>query len=270
VTGYVYALTNPSFPNLVKIGRTVDLNKRLGSLYSSGVPTPFKCILVKEVSNYDKVEKLLHKLLEDDRVNNSREFFKTSEDKLAVIFELIGLAPLKEEVKEDIDRPLLTLKVPNVEAPLIGYTITDLFHLLRHNSYSASRILPKYQTVISRRNKGWTLEQAFGFAVPPNYTEVDALIGPKGEGFEYYPERPTEDGNRIPLVCRSECRVYLSQYYFAEYHDIPADYVCDKLKAGHDADAILMGAYHPRPNSGCVGLPDKAEQREILDDLSNY
>tara|TARA_R100001594_G_scaffold18177_1_gene36317 strand:+ start:4242 stop:4988 length:747 start_codon:yes stop_codon:yes gene_type:complete len=238
VSGYVYALTNPSFPNLIKIGKTVDLNKRLSSLYSSGVPTPFKCILVQEVSDHDKVEKLIHNLLEDDRVNDSREFFETSEDKLRVIFELIGLPPLKKKTEEVDDRPLLFLQVPHLETPLIGHTVTDMFKLLKYKNIRG-RMLPKYQTVISRRNKGWTLEQAFGFQVPPNYTKVDKLIGPKGEGFQYYPDRPTEDGNRIPIVCNSEKKVYLSQYDFADFHGIPADYVCDKLKAGHSADTIL-------------------------------
>ena len=66
--------------------------------------------------------------------------------------------------------------------------------------------------------------------MPPNYTEVhEGWI--EEHGFDYYPEKPTEDGNRVPLVAHREKRVYLSQVDFAKEHGIPADYVSDKLKS---------------------------------------
>jgi len=41
--GYVYILTNPSMPGLVKIGRSKNGGrKRASDLYQTGVPTPFR------------------------------------------------------------------------------------------------------------------------------------------------------------------------------------------------------------------------------------
>ena len=37
-SGIVYIISNPSMPGLVKIGKTINLQSRLQSLYSSGVP----------------------------------------------------------------------------------------------------------------------------------------------------------------------------------------------------------------------------------------
>ena len=40
---YVYLLTNPSMPGMVKIGYTAqnDAKKRIDGLYTTGVPFPF-------------------------------------------------------------------------------------------------------------------------------------------------------------------------------------------------------------------------------------
>ena len=41
--GYVYILTNPSMPGLVKVGKTTTTpNQRMSELHSTGVPTPFE------------------------------------------------------------------------------------------------------------------------------------------------------------------------------------------------------------------------------------
>ena len=88
--GYVYAVTNESMPGVVKIGQTSSMNKRLDSLYSSSVPTPFECICVEEVDNANEIEARLHKHLKDCRVNGGREFFRVEVD---VVKNLFGLIP---------------------------------------------------------------------------------------------------------------------------------------------------------------------------------
>ena len=50
--GIVYVLSNPAMPDIVKIGKTRDINQRLSSLYSTGVPLPFKCVYAKEVEGW--------------------------------------------------------------------------------------------------------------------------------------------------------------------------------------------------------------------------
>ena len=76
--GYVYVLTNPSFPGLLKIGMTTRTPAvRARELSSAtGVPTPFKVIFSSRTRNPKRVEALVHRALYKRRVNRNREFFK--------------------------------------------------------------------------------------------------------------------------------------------------------------------------------------------------
>ena len=73
--GIIYVLSNPAMPDIVKIGKTTNINQRLSSLYSSGVPLPFKCVYAKEVDDMNFAEVKLHAGLSSTRINEKREFF---------------------------------------------------------------------------------------------------------------------------------------------------------------------------------------------------
>lgn len=89
---FIYVLTNPTMPNLVKIGRTTDLASRLRSLSSAtGVPVPFECFFVCEVSDSLKVEKALHEAFGDHRINEKREFFRINPNRAVAILELVAI-----------------------------------------------------------------------------------------------------------------------------------------------------------------------------------
>ena len=75
-TGYVYILTNESFPNLIKIGYTKnDPEHRAKELSSTGVPTPFRVWHYSLVENANDVEEAIHVSLFKNRTNKDREFF---------------------------------------------------------------------------------------------------------------------------------------------------------------------------------------------------
>jgi hypothetical protein len=76
-TGYVYVLSNPHMPGLVKIGRAADTEQRVLQLsQQSNLPVPFK--LERDIHVWDPcfVERWLHKRLAIHRVADNREFFK--------------------------------------------------------------------------------------------------------------------------------------------------------------------------------------------------
>lgn len=75
--GYVYVLSNPSMPGIVKIGKTNrNPNLRLRELSSAtGVPTPFKIEGVISTNKPDQAEKMIHQILDGRRMNRRREFF---------------------------------------------------------------------------------------------------------------------------------------------------------------------------------------------------
>jgi hypothetical protein len=75
---YLYVAVNKSMPGLLKVGYTTRTpSDRLVELHSTGVPTPFRFVLVLRVSDGAAAERLVHKALGKYRINRSREFFKT-------------------------------------------------------------------------------------------------------------------------------------------------------------------------------------------------
>lgn len=77
--GYVYVLTNPSMPGLVKVGKTTTTpNQRMSELHSTGVPTPFELECSISIKNCHDAERKAHKALNYCRESNNREFFRIS------------------------------------------------------------------------------------------------------------------------------------------------------------------------------------------------
>ena len=97
--GYVYVLSNPSMPGLVKIGFSkYGGSGRADSFYKNdtGVPTPFKLEFEIYCANPRDVEREVHSQLNHKRVNKNREFFAVLPDvavKLIVnsVCSVIGL-----------------------------------------------------------------------------------------------------------------------------------------------------------------------------------
>lgn len=116
-TGWVYCLSNPVFPGLLKVGVTGRTpEERAKELFSTGVPLPFKIEFAKKVAGAFDKERTLHALLEQysDRVNRSREFFRISAEEVRKFFDLMdgemwvdghSAGEEDEEVEEDEEAP---------------------------------------------------------------------------------------------------------------------------------------------------------------------
>ena len=78
IAGYVYILSNPSMPGIIKVGRTSDdPHKRSIALSApTGVPTPFIVEWHAYVENTERIESIIHKCFSKYRINSSREFFR--------------------------------------------------------------------------------------------------------------------------------------------------------------------------------------------------
>lgn len=75
--GFVYFLTNPSMPGLVKIGMTSNHPRvRMQQLTAAtACPTPFELLAFFDFFNPQWAENEIHKALAKYRVNTGREFF---------------------------------------------------------------------------------------------------------------------------------------------------------------------------------------------------
>ena len=71
----VYILTNESMPEIVKIGFTDNLSRRLRQLDNTSTPLPFECFYAVEVDDAKAIENLLHETFNDKIVRERREFF---------------------------------------------------------------------------------------------------------------------------------------------------------------------------------------------------
>ena len=103
----VYLLTNPTMPDLVKIGRTNDLETRLRSLSThSGVPVPFECFYACEVRDSVEVERALHEAFGDHRVNPKREFFRLNPERVQAVLKIMAIkdeTPTIEIVEDQVE-----------------------------------------------------------------------------------------------------------------------------------------------------------------------
>ena len=77
--GFIYVMSNPAHPGLVKIGQTSkDPELRRRDLSSTGVLEDFVLEYRVLTEDYDEIELEVHRQLIDSRYRQDREFFKIS------------------------------------------------------------------------------------------------------------------------------------------------------------------------------------------------
>jgi hypothetical protein len=106
----IYILINESMPGYVKIGRTTNLEQRIRSLDTTGVPLPFECFYACTVNDSTFVEKQLHDAFLDHRVRSSREFFEISPERALAALKLAeveNVTPKKDFVESEEDQQAL-------------------------------------------------------------------------------------------------------------------------------------------------------------------
>ena len=145
MTGLIYILTNPAIPDLVKIGRTQNLEERVRSLSShSGVPIPFEVYYSCEVSDPDKVEKHLHDGFGDHRVNPKREFFRINPERVVSILKLVEIrdvTPGLDFVNDDEEQQTLDKernRRTNFTFSSVNIPIGSVLHFVRDEDITVS------------------------------------------------------------------------------------------------------------------------------------
>ena len=101
----VYILINESMPDLIKVGITDDLERRMKELDKTGTPLPFECFYAVEIdeSVAPKIEKKIHEGFDDKRTRQNREFFSATPEQAKSILEIAEIMGGKDVTpKEDI------------------------------------------------------------------------------------------------------------------------------------------------------------------------
>jgi hypothetical protein len=101
-SGFVYLLSNPSMPNIVKIGSTErTIKERISELSSvTSLPTPFVVEYYLLVEDPICFEKNIHEELKEYRVNEKREFFQISVEEVIKKLHKLRSDSLVLEIQE--------------------------------------------------------------------------------------------------------------------------------------------------------------------------
>lgn len=107
---YVYALSNPSMPGLVKIGVSSNVEERRARLSSStSVPTPFELVGFIEVDDGYNIEMRIHSVF--DQWCAGKEFFRVNVETVLALFallETVEVARSLEVNEKQANNPVLT------------------------------------------------------------------------------------------------------------------------------------------------------------------
>jgi len=92
VLGYVYAVENPFYKNLIKIGATTKtMEHRLKSLSNSSVPEPFTLHIAVHTSDPFGLENIIHRHFRTDRKYGvKKEFFVTPRGAIVEFFNSLS------------------------------------------------------------------------------------------------------------------------------------------------------------------------------------
>jgi len=140
----VYVLTNEAMPGLVKIGRTTDsLQTRLTQLSAAtGVPLRFEPHFAAEVDDGVRLERTLHQLFDDHRINPKREFFRVAPEKVVLAISIgkfkevtPGVAEGDPEEQEALEKE--KTRRPRLRLDAIGIKPGDELYFSRDESIKA-------------------------------------------------------------------------------------------------------------------------------------
>lgn len=99
--GYLYCFSNPSMEGILKIGMTKrNPEERLKEANKSDTwkpPTDYELLSSVKCYEPEKKEKLLHKLLDEYRINKNREFFRVDEEKVNIIFKMLDIEEFEDK-----------------------------------------------------------------------------------------------------------------------------------------------------------------------------
>lgn len=142
----IYLLKNEAMPGLVKIGRTSadSVEDRITQLSShTGVPLAFECFFAAEVMDGARIEKTLHQLFAEQRVNPKREFFRVDREKVVLAISIgefkevtPGLPNIDKEEQEALDK--VKARRPRLRLDAIGIKSGDVLYFWRHDDVQAT------------------------------------------------------------------------------------------------------------------------------------
>lgn len=126
--GYIYIMTNPALKDMVKIGYTIDIEKRRKDLSTTSLPYDYEIYAVYETPvklGDKKIHSMIDNLNPDLRVTKNREFFiMTPEDAFKLLEAIATISGTRDKLKKaedaSIKPPKQFIKKPALNFRLCG------------------------------------------------------------------------------------------------------------------------------------------------------
>ncbi|MCR4563892.1 MAG: DUF5655 domain-containing protein [Clostridiales bacterium] len=248
IIGVIYILTNPSFPEYVKIGYADDLQKRLKQLNQSEcVPFAFRAFATYEVEHrlqdsdvHDMIDAINPTLRAIDNFQNKKrkkEFYAMSADEAFFIFEKIAkvsgtsnrLHKLSPEGKELQDEMI----AKEIEK---GSTYTEDIHLSNTSTDIKNLYAKLKDSIISLGNVSVEPKKLYiAFKAPKNFVDVEInkhslkVFINMSKGTLKDPYEIAEDVSKIGHWGNGDYRIYMSD-------DSDFDYIVGLIKQSFSAN----------------------------------
>ena len=120
-------------PDLIKIGITDNLVRRMRELDKTGTPLPFECYYAVEINDKSKIrfiEKKIHESFDDKRIRQNREFFSVTPQQAKAFLEVIeamggkNVTPIDDIVETPQDK--LALDNARKKRKRFNFSMIDL------------------------------------------------------------------------------------------------------------------------------------------------
>lgn len=182
-------MTNPAFPNLIKIGYANDPEKRRVDLSShSGVPAEYEIYATAEVPSKlkdTKIHDIIQQLNPTLRFNPKREFFTMTPDDAFKLLKAIATIYGKEDLvvkygDGDNDNDIVTKKLPPFQFSMCNIKKGDFITYINDKTIKVEVVDDKH---VKYNGEVWSLsalasELLFGEKKPiqgPLYFEYDGI-----------------------------------------------------------------------------------------------
>lgn len=105
--GYIYCMTSASMPDLYKIGASTNhpLERAKQLTMSTSAASPFFVAYHRHVIFPFQVEAVIHRILKEHRVNDSREFFMVPLARVIELFDKVEACPECRDLLEEEPLP---------------------------------------------------------------------------------------------------------------------------------------------------------------------
>ncbi len=154
--GYIYILSNPSMPGLVKIGRSVyGGRKRAGEINQTGVPSPFVLEMEILIDDHEEYEAEVHNSLSHYRESENREFFRIDvQEAIAAVINNTSESHVMRVYESILDEDTIAEFTWNLSKQNLDFHPFEVASALHYLSLeSVIQAMKKYNFVRENRRK---------------------------------------------------------------------------------------------------------------------